>query len=67
VRNFVNPYQDIDNSKPQDESLEKRIGNQWTELGIEIQQIIVLPGPHPWETEQPHPESKRKQYVKKVE
>jgi hypothetical protein len=67
LRDLINPDQDVDDAKPQDKALEKRIGDHGSQLGVEIQQVVVFPGRHPWETEQKHPELEREQDVKKVE
>ncbi len=67
LRNLLNPYQDIDNAKPQDKPLEKCVGNQGTELWVQIQQVIILPISHPRETEQSHPEFKPNQDVNAIE
>jgi hypothetical protein len=67
LSNLVDPDQDIYDSKPQDETLEESIGNNGADLGVEIQQIVVLPGSHPGQTQQKHSDLEGGQNVNVIE
>jgi hypothetical protein len=56
--NFLDSDENIDDSEPENSSLQKRIGKQRTEMWEEIEEVIVIPDPEPGEKNQNQPHFK---------
>jgi hypothetical protein len=52
VHELLDPDQDINDSQPEHTALEEIVGDQGPQLGIEVEDVVILPDPEPWEAEQ---------------
>ena len=52
MHDVLNPDHDIDDSQSEDGAFEEIVGDQRPQLGIEIQDVVVLPDPQPWKTQE---------------
>jgi hypothetical protein len=55
LHNFLNSDEDVDNPESEHASLQKRVGHDGAESGIQVEKVIILPNAQPGQKEKKAP------------